>query len=163
MASTSSRFPNFYQIFFLYIDPLIGLSGILINLFSPNTILSSYTLTPHLPPAPETLILIQTIASFLAASVFLQIFLLRARPTDVGVWKLLMANILIVDAGMCASLAWSVAVTQGRGWSGVRVEEISTLVITGGVGIIRVLFLAGFRFDRMGRVRQELKGKGKEG
>ncbi|KAL8712510.1 MAG: hypothetical protein Q9220_003358 [cf. Caloplaca sp. 1 TL-2023] len=80
--------PPFYRTFFTLIDPVLSFLGIYTNIFTPHTVLSSYS--PHFshPAAPETTVLLHTVAAFLAGLIFLQIYLLRvARPRDFEVWK----------------------------------------------------------------------------
>ncbi|KAL8907060.1 MAG: hypothetical protein Q9171_006007, partial [Xanthocarpia ochracea] len=77
-----SRIPPFYRIFFTIIDPIITILGIYAQLLTPLTVLTSYTPTPHNPPGTETVLLLDTVAAFLAGLLILQVYLLRARPAD---------------------------------------------------------------------------------
>ena len=66
----STPIPLLYTLFFTTIDLLLATTGILSTLFSPQTFLVS------------------------------QVFLLRLRPNDILLWKILQASILVRNVGM---------------------------------------------------------------
>lgn len=83
-----------------YVASTIGLSENLIrfsllgdfsNIITPTTMLNSYSPSFTSPPASETVVLLDTMAAFLVGPIFLQVFLLRAKPTDITVWRAVQA------------------------------------------------------------------------
>ena len=154
--STSSSIPFFYRTFFPTLDPLIALTGFLTHILSPATILRLYNPTAELPPAPETMTLLDINAGFLLATIPLQIILLRLRPHDVAVWKCLQGSILIQDLGIIAAVLRSLSV-QGRLHFGlIRTDEWGNVAVLAGVGIIRAAFLWSVALNG------ETSGKGKK-
>ncbi|KAF7348600.1 hypothetical protein MVEN_01377800 [Mycena venus] len=139
----TSPIPSFYRIWFTIVDPILASSGLLGNLFVPGTALRTYTPNAVLPPAPETTMLLDTTAGFFAAVMFLSIVLLRARPTDFGLWRMVMFSILLVDIAILGGLARLLR-AEGRtnpvAW---RPEEWVNFVITAGVAVIRTAFCLG--------------------
>jgi hypothetical protein len=151
----SSPIPSFYRIWFTIVDPLLALVGVFSNLFAPAATLSSHSPSYISPPATETTLLVDTVAGFLAGLVFLQVVLLRARPSDMTVWRALLASTLLVDIAMLGGSARALS-SQGRTDRRVwRTEEWTHLPITAGVVVIRVAFLLGMGMGRQG------KGRGK--
>ncbi|KZP10763.1 hypothetical protein FIBSPDRAFT_1051146 [Athelia psychrophila] len=139
----SSTMPSFYRIWFTVVDPLLSIAGVLGNLFVPTTILNSYSPSFVSPPATETIYLLDATAGFLAGLVLLQVVLLRARPTDVTVWRVLQASMLLVDLAMLGGFARALS-AQGRTvWRVWRAEEWTNLVIIAGVAVIRTAFVLG--------------------
>ncbi|KAK4556904.1 hypothetical protein LTR86_005885 [Recurvomyces mirabilis] len=137
----ATQVPAPYRIFFTTIDPILAISGTLTSLFAPSLILG-----PSAPkiPTPESTFLLQSSAGFYAAFVLLQVFLLRARPHDLTVWRALEASLLITDIFIVVASFGFYGSKHGTAvpflW---KVEEIGNFVITAGVGVIRALFLLG--------------------
>ncbi|MCJ1271806.1 hypothetical protein MMC22_011711 [Lobaria immixta] len=134
--------PAFYRIWFTLIDPLFSILGIYSNIFTPSTILLSYSPTYRSPPTSETILCLDTVAAFLSGLIFLQVYLLRAKANDITVWRAVQGSTLIVDIGLLAAFARALG-NQGRlgsigGW---RVEEWGNYAITVGVAIVRGAFL----------------------
>jgi hypothetical protein len=135
--------PTFYRIFFPTIDPIVASTGVIGNLFLPGDILKSYNPRAILPPALETEVLLQSSAGFLAGTMVLQIFLLRMRPHDIGVWKALQASIAVVDAAILGSVFRALdkqdrlALKDWRGLDWINVG------VTGTVLAIRLAFCLG--------------------
>ncbi|KAK5332396.1 hypothetical protein LTR98_011480 [Exophiala xenobiotica] len=57
-SPSPSSIPSFYRIFFSTFDPLIALTGVLVNIFAPSVILKLYDPNATLPPSIETTVLI---------------------------------------------------------------------------------------------------------
>ena len=147
----SSPIPAFYHVCFTVLDPVLSLLGVFGNLFAPTSILNSYTPSYVSPPATETILLLDTTAGFLAGLIFLQIFLLRAKPTDMTVWRALQAGTLLVDFAMLGGFARAFSVQGRTDWRGWRAEEWTNLGITGGVAVIRTAFLLGIGVGGQGK------------
>ena len=95
----------FYRIIFTIVDPIFTLVGIAGNLLAPTDILKSYTPLFVSPPAPETTFLLGTTAGWYAASLVNQVYILRARPNDLAVWRAIQGGTAIVDVAMLAGIA----------------------------------------------------------
>ena len=137
----------FYRIWFTTIDPIISLSGIYLNIFNPTTILSSYS-PIYASPRSETILLLDTVAAFLAGLVYLEVVLLRVKAADMVVWRAVQAGQLIVDLGMLAAFTRALKVQGRMGIGNWRAEEWGNYGITAGVAVIRVLFLTGVGIGR---------------
>lgn len=158
-----SHIPPFYRIFFLYIDPLICLSGIYLSLFDQPTFLLNGVPSRLLPTYPsgtsqeehpngDPLIshFLFSIGSYSIGILSLQILLLhqvKDAPAglNVKIWKILEFAILLVDLGLLA--AGGVSVDASR-----RTEEAwgvgswtsgdwTNNGILGAVALIRTAFL----------------------
>ncbi|KAK1049831.1 hypothetical protein LTR74_017186 [Friedmanniomyces endolithicus] len=152
----SQRISPFYRIFFTTVDPLIALTGFISALFFPNFLLSTYSPTATIPPAIETTELLNILAGFYLSVVPLQIFLLRARPQDLTVWRVLQFSVLITDVAVLGATMTALS-AQGRlqpsRW---RLEEAGSVALTAGVGLIRIAFLISLGMGRQARGGKEL-------
>ncbi|KAK4952557.1 hypothetical protein LTR10_009363 [Elasticomyces elasticus] len=139
----TSAIPPFYRTFFQTIDPTIASTGFITALGFPGFLLRTYSPTATVPPAVETTMVLDSLSGFYLSIIVLQVFLLRAKPEDLTVWRLLQFSILITDIVMCGGTARALN-AQGRlnpaDW---RSEEAGSLAITVGVGLIRIAFLLG--------------------
>lgn len=147
-----SSIPSFYRIFFSFIDPLVALSGVYLNYFDGDTVITSIFPPSHAWSriTPSHTLLLEQSGGFLLMIVFLQVFLLR-HTKDLGVWKLFEASLLITDFGMFYSF-WNALSMQGRLEPGSwRVEEWGNVGITGFVTAVRILFLMGIGLGRQPR------------
>ncbi|KAK0276949.1 hypothetical protein LTR91_013854 [Friedmanniomyces endolithicus] len=149
MASQS--IPRFYRIFFTTLDPLIALTGFISALFFPSFLLNTYSPTATIRPTTETIQLLNILAGFYLSVVPLQVFLLRARPQDLTVWRVLQFNLAVLGAMAIALNA------QGRLQPGHwRLEEAGSVVVTVGVGLIHIAFLMSLGMGRQARGAKEL-------
>ncbi|KIY03760.1 uncharacterized protein Z520_00451 [Fonsecaea multimorphosa CBS 102226] len=159
MSSSPEPIPAFYRVFFSTIDPVIALSGVLTQLFSPATILRLYNASSSLtlPPAIETTVLLDSSAGYLLSTLFLQVVMLRLRPADRTVWKCLEASILIQDVALVAAVARSLDAQHRLAWRMVTGEEWGNLGILVGVGVLRAAFLMGIGMEGGREARKNLK------
>lgn len=146
--------PSFYRLWFTVADPILSMSGVIGNVLAPETILNSYTPSHVSPPAPETTLLLDTAAGYLAGTAYLQLVLLPARSTDVPLWRAVQASILVVDLAILAGNARVLGVEGRMHWAALRWEEWVNLGITTFVAAVRSAFLFGVGLN-------EAKGKGK--
>ncbi|KAL9019148.1 MAG: hypothetical protein Q9185_003579 [Variospora sp. 1 TL-2023] len=145
----------FYRIWFTIVDPLLSLLGVYTNFFTPTTVLNSYAPTFVSPPGSETIVLLDTVAAFLVGLIFLELFLLRAKSTDMTVWRALQGSQLLVDIGMLAAFTRALE-SQGRmDWKVLRAEDWGNYLITAGVAVIRSAFLMGVGMNSQKRKRVE--------
>lgn len=150
----SSPIPSFYRIWFTVVDPILSIAGVVGNLFAPASILNSYSPSYVSPPATETIFLLDATAGFFAGVALLQVVLLRARPADVTVWRLVEASIILVDFAMLGGFARALRAEGRTDWSVWRIEEWTNLIILAGVAVIRTAFILGVG---MGGRRKEKK------
>jgi hypothetical protein len=133
--------PAVYRVFFTTIDPLLATTGIVSLLTTPETFLVSYFPNPKI--APETRFALDALTGFFASTVVLQVCLLRLRPDDREVWKLLQASILVQNATMVGAFC---RVKQRAGqlnpgaWTRA---EWGKLVGVGVAAAIRLAFVCG--------------------
>ena len=137
-----SAIPSYYRIFFTFIDPVLSSFGVIMHLQSAK-ILPNYALTPAIPPATETRLVLDALTGFFAGLVFLQAVLLRARPNDVVVWKCVQAATILVDIGMVGGFVRALGNTGRLDTGKWRPEEWSNVGINSFVGIVRTLFVLG--------------------
>ncbi|KAF6236879.1 hypothetical protein HO173_005170 [Letharia columbiana] len=153
----SSRIPSFYRIWFTVVDPFLSIIGVYGNLFAPTSILNSYSSSYVSPPTTETIPLLDTTAGFLAGLAFLQVALLRAKPTDLTVWGALQGSTVLVDIAMCGWIYEGVVCRGRTDWRDWKVEEWTSLGNTAGVALIRTAFLLDVGMG--GEERGDGKGK----
>lgn len=138
-----TQIPSFYRVWFTVIDPLFSSLGVFGSLFTPASVLSSFSPTFANPPSIETTVLLDTLTGFYLALIFLQVVLLRARPTDLTVWRGLQAATLIVDICILAGMMRALSAQGRTDPSTWRAEEWPNMGITAGVAVIRSAFLLG--------------------
>lgn len=95
---SSTTIPLFYRIFFPTFDPLLATVGVFSTLFYPKTFLVSYFTKPAINH--ETRFALDALVGFFASTIVLQVLLLRLRPNDIAVWKILQTSILVQNAFM---------------------------------------------------------------
>lgn len=137
----SSRIPSFYRIWFTVVDPFLSIIGVYGNLFAPTSILNSYSSSYVSPLTTETIPLLDTTAGFLASLAFLQVALLRAKPTDLTVWRALQGSTGLVGIAMLGGFTRVLCVEGRTDWRDWKVEEWTSLGNTAGVALIRTAFL----------------------
>lgn len=161
MTSSSNTIPRFYRVFFTVIDPILSIFGAISEIYSPSnskndymltllkvhtspsSILPNYSTNPSIPPSTETRLLLDALVGFFLFLAFLQVVLLRARPYDLGVWKILQAGTILVDVAMVLAFARALSNTDRMNTTTWRVEEWTNIVINSAVGFTRVLFVLG--------------------
>ena len=134
--------PLFYRILFLWIDPLAALWTSWALLTDPDLITNTYIPRATSVRDPRHDFFPQQLGGaffYIAAS---QAALLRY-TSDPGAWRLLNAGLLGFDAVVVYSL-WCAMSAQGRldpaGW---RVEDWTTVVMTGVFTVSRAAIVAG--------------------
>ncbi|KAJ6523976.1 hypothetical protein B0H19DRAFT_972458, partial [Mycena capillaripes] len=125
---------------FTIVDPILSVLGALGNLLTTGTVLNGYTPNAVSPPAPETIILLDTLAGFFLALIFIKVVLLRARPTDIGLWRMVMFSILFVDIAILCGLARLLRSESRAHPVTWRPEEWINIGTTAGVAVIRIAF-----------------------
>ena len=149
----SSPIPSVYHIWFLHVDLVLSLAGLLGNTLTPSLILNSYNPSNVPPPTIEETILLDTVAGFMLMCIFLQIFLLRKRSTDVPVWRAVQGSILLVDVSMVASMVKALVVQDRADPATWRIEEWSNIGILGACAVIRSAFCLGIGINESGKAK----------
>ena len=129
-----ANIPAFYRIFFLYIDPLINLSGSYILFFDHPTYVKNgtpnYISVDAIDPIVQYLLL--SLGSFSLCIFGLQTLLLQ-QYRDVKIWKIVMFSILLTDLGLIYTIYagdpkgfWDIGGWSGGDWSNVAI--LSTVI-----------------------------------
>jgi len=145
---TNPAIPGFYRIFFTWVDPVIALFGAYMSIATPAAMLNAYIPAALSAYDPQQAMIFQQLGGSLLGTAFTSAVLLRYAAGDVGVWRLVQASILIVDAVLGYSI-WDGLRSQGRlSLAGMRFEDWGDVVLTGGVALVRTLFLLRVGFPR---------------
>ena len=152
----SSSIPIFYRLIFTLVDTALTIFAIVGNIVAPTTILTYYAARPTLPPSPETTFLLDETTGFFTCLRVLQLFLLRARPTDLGVWRAIQGGTAIVDVTILASLAKMLSAEKRTGMALWRSEEWINISIIAGLLLARTAFVLGIG---MRGIRSQTSGK----
>ena len=139
----ASPIPSFYSAFFKTIDPILALAGAILPQIDSRTYLKDFSPAAISPPAIETKLLLDIMTGFYTGTALLQIFLLRAKSSDLTVWRFVEANILIQDVAILGGFARALSVQGRTNWTAWRIEEWRNIIILGVVAIIRIAFLTG--------------------
>ena len=143
--------PPIHRTFFTTLDPMIASLGVLGNLFMPASILKSYTPDYQTPIANETTVLLNSSAGYLACIMVLQIFLLRARPNDLVVWKTVQGAFCVTDVAILWALCNVLSVEGRTGVGSWRVEEWGNIGVTGLCAVLRGAFVMGVGLGGRGK------------
>jgi len=107
-----SHIPSLYRIFFLYIDPLICLSGIYLSFLDQSTYIQmgtprvlSKTRSPNTPIDPLTQYFMMAVGANLLCTFGIEVILLRQvvdapKGLNVRIWKTVMFCILLSDLAL---------------------------------------------------------------
>ncbi|KAF2130327.1 hypothetical protein P153DRAFT_288345 [Dothidotthia symphoricarpi CBS 119687] len=149
MSRSTSPIPAFYYHFFTTLDPLISLSAIYMNFFSPETILGSAFApsSPWCTVTPSHTMLMHQAGGAFAMFAFLMVFMLRA-TNDLKVWKYFEAGVLMTDGAAFWSLGNALASQRRLGVGEWRGEEWGTVVILVVVSVVRIAFLMGLGMEQ---------------
>lgn len=132
-----------YRLYFLYIEPVMTLTGAYLCIFQPLDFLARATPLQITEITPLTQLLITQIACLYIFHGLVEAIVLRLSK-DLRVWKALAASILIADVGHLYSLyvAAPEALVNIQGWSSD--ERINYGILTLGL-LLRIGFLVGIR------------------
>jgi hypothetical protein len=150
----SSHIPTFYTILFLYVDPLINLSGIYLEFFDQNNYLengvpslltSNVSQTDAIYPLVQYLIL--ALGSFSVCILAFQVLLVHgfknaANGLNVTIWKIVMFGILLSDLG----LLYAIYIADSETFLNLSMwgsGDWTTNGILGSLVIFRTAFLLG--------------------
>lgn len=162
-SPSPSSIPSFYRIFFSTFDPLIALTGVLVNIFAPSVIHKLYDPSATLPHSIETTVLFQCCAGYHLSTMFLQTVLLRLRSKPLALWRCLQIAVPNRDVAILASLTFALAAERRLSLALVR-SEWSKFVVLTAVGLIRAAFILdlGMSQGEDGSESGNETGKGKK-
>lgn len=146
MANTRTSIPSVYRIVFTVVDPLFCLFGAVQHLVPAlqDETLRGYSPKAPLPPATGTLHLLETLAAFFVALGVLEAVLLRARASDVTVWKTVQGSIALLDLIMVYAAVNALnaegRLQNSRAW---RSDDWRLVVGNAGMGLIRTCCALG--------------------
>lgn len=145
--SQTDPIPWGYRLWFANLEPILGLAGFYFNHITPNYLLQSLNPSYNtlLPITPETRLLLDTTTGLYAQNTFLQLVLTRARPNDLGLWKIWQGSLLVVDGvimcGILRNLHMLGLLTVPGQWSG---EQWGNLGIMIALLSLRSAFVLGY-------------------
>ena len=144
---TRNQIHPLYRLLFLYLEPLVLLSGAAIAFFLPNTYLSTvHAIPPHsaahadiLPSHPTLRILTVQLANVFVLFCLFEACILRATE-DVRVWRAFLACALWGDLAHLTIVS-GLGVDVGEGLLGLGMADWAKPVL---MIIVRMAFLLGF-------------------
>jgi len=148
-----TKIPLFYRVFFLYLDPLIGLSGLWIFFFDHQVFLTTgapSAIAKGASYTPLARYLLFSLGSYSLAITAMQVYLLQAFKNapdglNLKIWRFVQAAILLIDLGLLGTLydADPTAARNPQTWGS---GELSNYGILGLVIVARSAFLLGIGF-----------------
>ncbi|KAF4997426.1 hypothetical protein FDECE_12077 [Fusarium decemcellulare] len=141
---------TFYRVWFTCVDPLTLVPTVYALIFTPEFMLEGLIPLTMSAYNPDQSFLFHQLAALYAFVAIMFAVVLRATP-DIKVWRIIIGAVLLIDIAILASMYVSLE-HQGRlelaTW---RWQDWGNLVFTGGVAIIRSLFLAGVGVGDQGK------------
>ncbi|KAH6884421.1 hypothetical protein B0T10DRAFT_493174 [Thelonectria olida] len=138
---TQPKVHPFYRLWFTTVDPLSLAPTVLGLLFKPNFMMEGLIPATMSVPNPDHSFLFHHLAALYAFLALTLGGVLRATK-EIIVWRVIVAGVLMVDLSIVASMFVSLD-HQGRlGLATWRWQDWGNLLYTGGVAVIRGLFLA---------------------
>lgn len=141
-----------YRLYFLYLDPVLALSGTYLLLTSPQKFISSCTPSSTHPTAAQplsalsSLLLAQTAALYLMHAAITTLVLRAVTPLHdrgyVRVWKSVMAAIALADVGHLWAL-YASSPAEFVDWRAWRAEDWTNYGVLSWGLVMRGLFLGG--------------------
>ncbi|KAM5360886.1 hypothetical protein ACJZ2D_013453 [Fusarium nematophilum] len=137
--------PSFYRFWFTWIDPLSLAPTVYGLLYTPEFMLEGLIPASMSVYDPQQSFLFHQLAALYGFVGITLAGVLRV-SSDVKVWRVITAGVLLIDLTILASVYVSLE-QQGRlGLEAWRWQDWGNLLWTGGVAVIRTLFLAGVGF-----------------
>ncbi|XXH01608.1 hypothetical protein Hte_007968 [Hypoxylon texense] len=132
----------FYHIWFKWLDPLVLVPTVYALIFTPQVMLDALVPPPLSIYNPDQGFLLHQLAAMYA---FIGIMLggvLRV-SSEIKVWKVVTAGVLLIDVAMLASIYASLKQQDRLSVEAMRGADWGNVLFTGLVTVIRVSFLAG--------------------
>lgn len=141
---------RFYRVWFTCVDPLTLIPTVYALIYAPEFMLEGL-----IPPSMAVYNPIEGFFYHQLAALYAFVGMILGGvlrvTSDVKVWRIIVAGVLLIDVAILASMYVSLE-RQGRlemaSW---RSQDWGSLLWTGGVAVIRGLFLAGVGAGRKGK------------
>ncbi|KAI9659060.1 MAG: hypothetical protein M1821_002020 [Bathelium mastoideum] len=154
MAMASCPHPAWYQLFFLYIEPVSTVVGAYYAHLQPNTYLalthsaSAPPITAGLLPPLGTKIVLSQLANLYLAFALNEALVLRS-TYDIRVWRTLLLGLLIADFGHLYSVSplGSSIYWQPQRWNAIDWGNLGFVYVG---ALTRISFLLGLGMKRRG-------------
>ncbi|KAF4449593.1 hypothetical protein F53441_7160 [Fusarium austroafricanum] len=133
---------NFYRIWFTWVDPMTLLPTVYALIFTPEFMLDGLIPLSMSSYNPDQAFLFHQLAALYAFVGIMLAFVLRA-SSDIKVWRIIIAGVLLIDISILLSVYVSMK-QQGRSeFAMFRWQDWGNYIFTGFVAAVRALFLAG--------------------
>jgi hypothetical protein len=132
----------FYRLWFLWIDPVILAASVSALVFTPQLMLDALAPPPLSAYNPDQGFLLHQLAALFTFVAIILGGVLRVSK-EIRVWRVVILGVLVVDIAMLASIYASLKQQDRLSLGAMRSQDWSSIALTGFVGILRVLFLAG--------------------
>lgn len=132
----------FYRFWFLWLDPVILGASVYALVFTPQLMLDALAPPPLSAYNPDQGFLLHQLAALFTFVAIILGGVLRVSK-EIRVWRVVILAVLVVDIAMLASIYASLKQQDRLSLAAIRSEDWSSIVFTGFVTLIRVLFLAG--------------------
>lgn len=152
--TTTNPVPAFYRVLFTFIDPIFCLMGLGLHLFDPTNTLRGYSPSFLNPPTIETVHLLDSMAGFFAMLAVLEGVLLRARSTDVAVWRIFQASASLLDILMVFGAVRALTVEGRLDWRVWRGDDWRLVVGNAAMGLARVACAFGIGMRSEGKSKR---------
>ena len=150
----SNAIPAFYRFYFKWSDPIVCLWTVWANFAIPDTVIDAFVPASTAQRNPYFDFQLQQLAGAYLALAFTSIVLLRY-TSDVNIWKIWVAAILLLDCLILYSIAYALS-QQGRlGFSALRLEDWGSIIITVQAMIVRPVFLLGVGLSKDDKVTKK--------
>ena len=127
--------------------------GFSLHLFDQRSTLLGYSPNAVHPPTTETVHLLDSMAGFFLTLGLLEAVLLRVKPNDVAVWRIVEASVSVLDIVMVFAAVRAMTVEGRMDLTYWRGDDWRLVVGNAGMGIARLACAAGLGFGK------ERKGK----
>ena len=145
--------PIGYRAFFFVFDIVLPVFGTYAHVFNPAFVLGGAVSRFALPPATETVVLLDTLAGCFASLAITQSYFLYTRPNDLTIWRGLNVGTFVLDLFQLASF-YRALVAEGRLDTSLwRGEDYGNIVGYTIIALVRAAFIAGVGVNYAGKPR----------
>ncbi|GAA5850914.1 hypothetical protein JCM8547_009130 [Rhodosporidiobolus lusitaniae] len=144
--------PAYYRTLIVTFDIALPILGAIQKLVNPSSILRAFTPFPTLPPAPETLLLLDGSAGFFASLSLTSSLFLFHRPSDFFLHRTVQAGLVLVDVFMLGAHLREMSSGARLGIVGSwRSEDWFNVLMYSGLTVVRGLFALGVGLPKQRR------------
>lgn len=128
--------------------------GFGLHLFDPVNTLRGYSPSFANPPGIETVHLLDSMAGFFVMLALLEGVLLRARATDVTVWRVVQASVSLLDIFMVWGAVRALTVEGRMDWTVWRGDDWRLLVGNAVMALARIACALGVGMGNEGKSKK---------